>query len=195
MIVSAWQSGAAIQVNRKLSDDQIDSRLVWPDDPDWLAAVAACANYAAPADPSVPDIATARRQAYAAVNAVRGEVRTRWLTDIPGQQLVYADKERAAREWVAARAAATTPADEPALTDFPAIAAEVGLTGESADQVAQVYLNAAALWRQVSATIEGVAMGAFVAIDAAPTPEAALAAGTEFPAALMTALAQRGVII
>lgn len=128
----------------------------------------------------VVDLVTAQDRARQAVNQARGAARLRYITDIPGQQMVYADKEAQAAAWLA------DPAPDPA--HYPAITAEIGITAPTAHEVAQIYLNEAALWRQISAGIEGVAMAAHAAIDAATTAEAceAVAAGIEGQLAALT---------
>lgn len=199
MILSAFPCPGGIQVSREIDASTIRVEIVTPDDPGWLDAVAAAAQSGTPApEDETPDLplATAQAQAYAAVNAVRGAVRLNFITSIPGQDVVYVEKERAAREWAAARAAARTgAAPEPDLGDFPMIAFEVGpnRTGATPDQVAQVYLNLAEQFRWISAAIEGCAMEAFGEIDAATTAEDALAAGRAYAGRVVATLQQMGI--
>lgn len=110
----------------------------------------------------------ARMEAIAAVNRLRGETRARFITVLPGQDMVYLDKERAALACLA------DPDPDP--DDYPGLIAEVGVTGGSLYEVAQIVANLAAYWRGVSAQIENVAMTAIGAISEASTFDQADAA-------------------
>ena len=138
------------------------------------------------------ELAAARAGAVAAINRLRGEVRGRFITRIPGQDMVYLEKEAEARDWIAARAAAIA-GDQPDPADFPHIAAEVGPTAPDMDSVAQVYLNMAAVFRSISAVIEGETMRALAAAEAAQTGEAAQAAAADFHVSLVAALSAAGI--
>ncbi|GIT85454.1 hypothetical protein ROBYS_04700 [Roseobacter sp. OBYS 0001] len=74
---------------------------------------------------------------------------------------MYLRKEAQARAFLAE---AVTPTD---LTDYPLIAAEVGITAQSATQVAQVYINLAFQWESVGAALETVRLGAINTIETA----------------------------
>lgn len=126
------------------------------------------------------DLATAQDRARHEVNRARGAVRLLFITDLPGQELVYLDKERQAITYLADA--------DPDLADYPGIMAEIGSTATNAHEVAQVYLNQAHLWRQISALIEGLAMTAHAAIDAASTAEECESIAAGIQAALLAAL-------
>ncbi len=53
--------------------------------------------------------------------------------------------------------------------DYPFLSAEVGETGETLEQVAQVVLNLAAGWRAIGANIEALRVRANAAVLAAET--------------------------
>jgi len=53
------------------------------------------------------------------------------------------------------------------LADYPFLAAELGATAETADQVAQIILNLATRWRDVGARLEGARRSAIRAIETA----------------------------
>lgn len=74
---------------------------------------------------------------------------------------MYLRKEAQARAFLAQ---AVTPTD---LTDYPLIAAEIGITAQSATQVAQVYINLAFQWESVGAALETVRLGAINTIETA----------------------------
>lgn len=96
-----------------------------------------------------------RAEAAAAINKIRGEVRARFITVIPGQDMVYMEKERAARAWMAEF---MTTGQEPNLADYPAIEGEVGLTGDDAYQVAYIYIHMSEAWRRISPVIERISI-------------------------------------
>ena len=99
--------------------------------------------------------------ALAEVNALAGAARQRWITDLPGQDLVYAAKRAEAVAWLASD---PTPED---LNGFPWLLAEVGITAPSAGELAQLWLNLDALWQAEGAGIEAVRLSALTNIAAA----------------------------
>ena len=115
--------------------------------------------------------------ARARINDAIGTVRLKYVTDIPGQQTIYTEKQAEARSYLT-----TVPAPA-TLADYPLLAAEVGVTAPTARQLAQVWANKAVLFKQVAAITEKLRMQAAFAIEAAPT-EAAVDAAVE--AALTT---------
>jgi hypothetical protein len=117
------------------------------------------------------ELATARKTAKAQVDAAVGKVRLAYITDTPGQALIYAAKEAEAAAFLALPEAPET------LEQFPFIAAEVGTSsGGTPDEIAQLYLNLAAIWETVGAQLEAARIGAKDAIDAAPDRPAIAAA-------------------
>lgn len=94
-----------------------------------------------------------RLQYVAQLNAGIARIRQRYITALPGQDMIYQAKEEEARGYLQLE-------QEPeALDDFPFIAAEVGTLAETPYQVAQIWLNMAAHWRQVAAELESLRMG------------------------------------
>lgn len=118
----------------------------------------------------------ARVQAIARVNTAAGLVRRRYITEIPGQEMVYLQKEAEAVAFLA------DPAPDPAR--YPFITAEVGATAPSAHEVAQVYVNLAAILRSAGAALEQLRLGAIVAIETTDTAAGIEAAVASFDAAL-----------
>lgn len=113
----------------------------------------------------VPD--TLEEQRATALLAIRdaiGAVRRLFITDLPGQEMVYMAKE------IEARAYAALPSPPPDLTDFPLLAAEVGITAPTASELAALWLGMAAAWRAVAAQIEPLRLTANAAAAAATTP-------------------------
>lgn len=111
----------------------------------------------------VDALMNAKRAARDRVNAAAGRARLALVTDIPGQQAIYQAKEAEARAWMAALPLT--------LTDYPLLAAEVGITAPNAAQLAQLWLNMGHMFRAAAAQSEGARMTALAAIDAAKTPE------------------------
>ncbi len=103
-------------------------------------------------DPVV-SVADARKQAIAAINQHAGYVRTLFATDTPMQTMVYMEKQREGERYLAAT---PEPAD---LTGYPWIAAEVGITADTALGVAQVWIGTANQWRALAASIEQIRLG------------------------------------
>ena len=106
-----------------------------------------------------------KAKAKDAVNKRMDQIRSRFITPIAGQSMIYMAKETEALAYVAA-----TP--EPSTvtgweTQYPFIAGEVGSTGSSAYEVAQVFLNLAAQWRGIGAQLEKVRIETIQAISLA----------------------------
>ena len=103
------------------------------------------------------DLSNARARSMKEINQIRGSTRTMFITAIPGQDMVYQEKERVARAWMTEL---MTTGQDPDPADNPGIMAEVGpgLTGETPYQVAFIYLYKADLWRHISPIIENVSI-------------------------------------
>lgn len=114
-------------------------------------------------------------RAHQALDACAGQVRLRYITDVPGQQAVYMTKLQQAQAYLVARALDADAAVPPYL------AAEAGATGESALQVATAITGLATVWNeQLGPAIEGARLGAKRAVSDAQDEagvQAALSAG------------------
>jgi len=133
-------------------------------------------------DPRTPgnlaaELAARRGVALTRITAMRGQARLAYITDLPGQDMLLTAKLEEARAYV------VDPAPAPA--DYPLILSEVGITAPTALEVAQVFLNLNALWRQAAGMLDSICFAAQAAVDAAPD-EAAIDAAV---AALANALA------
>ncbi|WP_287994585.1 hypothetical protein [Acidiphilium sp.] len=104
-----------------------------------------------------------RQTAINRINQLADSVRRMFITPIIGQEMVYLEKESEARVYLALD---PEPVD---LSGFPFIAAEVGVTAATPQQVAQLYLNLGAQWRVVGSMLENVRLGSIAAIEAATT--------------------------
>ena len=104
-------------------------------------------NQASLAQLAADRLAVAREAAVAEINAWAAQERLAYITVMPGQEMIYMAKEAEARAWLA------DPAPE--MAAYPLLAAEVGITAPDAYQLAQLWVNLAALWRVAAARIEG----------------------------------------
>lgn len=118
------------------------------------------------------DLAAEKVLAVAAVNHLAGVTRQKYITTIPGQDMIYMAKER---EALAFLAAPTTD-----LMSYPMIAAEIGITAPTPWQLAQVWANVSVYWRGVAAQIEGARMQAIADVEAATSVHAVVAVSRSF---------------
>lgn len=112
------------------------------------------------------DLSTLKSDAIARVNERAGRVRRTFITDLPGQEMLYLEKLREAVDYMA-----ETP--EPAtLAAYPLLASEVGpgLTAPTAYQLAQIWLYLSGQWKAAAGQIETARLGAVYAIEAATSP-------------------------
>jgi len=103
-----------------------------------------------------------REQALEEIDRRAGEARAPYLTDIPGQALVYEAKRREAVAWIAA-GEPTDPKD----VDFPIAAAEALACGRTLAEQLKVYAAEAAAWQVLAGTMEATRMAAKQAVLAA----------------------------
>ncbi len=92
-------------------------------------------------------------------------LRNGFITDIPGQEMIYLRKEQ---EGIAYLALPEEPED---LTMFPLLAAEVGITAPTAFQVATIWVQLSAMWLSAAAQLEQFRLGMAAQIEAAGTFE------------------------
>jgi len=113
-----------------------------------------------------------RARAVAAIDAAAEQARLAWITGGAGQALVYQRKSDEARRYASVVAAEGTP--EP--SDYPVLAAEVGITAPDLAGVVAVVQGLDAAWAQVAAAIEALRLGAKAAVAAASDAAAIQAA-------------------
>lgn len=116
-------------------------------------------NQAAIAAMQADRLDRAKAAAQARLIGVMSAARLAFVTLLPGQDMVYLAKETEARAWVGEVS--------PDLADYPLLSAEVGITAPDADQLAQLWLNMASLWRGAAAELEGLRLSTQAAIAAA----------------------------
>lgn len=109
------------------------------------------------------DLESFKLNALQRINQAVGEIRRLYVTDIPGQEALYLMKQSEAIDWVAS--------DNPQPEQFPLISAEIGVTGETGNEVAQIYLNLAAIYTQTIAQLETIRLGHIDMVESAETVE------------------------
>lgn len=136
-----------------------------------------------PPPPTAAEVlATTKATALATVDSSIATIRRAFVTDLPGQEMIYLAKEAEARAWQAAT--------DPDPADYPFMSAEVGVTAPTPAALASLWLTMGAQWRAVAAQIEAARMTATAAIGAATTPAEAEAAVAALQAALAGIAAQ-----
>lgn len=104
-------------------------------------------------------LADQKAAAIADINKAVGEIRLRFITDLPGQQIIYARKESEARTYLA------LDKQPENLSGFPLLAAEVGLTAPDAYQLAQLWLNMSDQWAYVASVLENARLATGIAVS------------------------------
>lgn len=117
-----------------------------------------------------------------AVNKRMDQIRSQFITPIAGQDMIYMAKEAEALAYVAAMPEPNTVTGWE--QDYPFIAGEVGSTGSSPYEVAQVYLNLAAQWRYIGSQLEKLRIATIQAISSAQSETAVDNALGQFEAAM-----------
>lgn len=102
-----------------------------------------------------------KASARARVVAWAAAERTKYITVMPGQEMIYLAKEAEAVRFVA------DPA--PDMADYPFLASEIGVTATTPYELAQVWLFMSQAWRGAAAQIEQARLAALAQIEAALT--------------------------
>ena len=108
------------------------------------------------------------------VNLIIGRARSLFITDAPGQQMTYLAKQTEFKELLVM---VEEPAD-PSI--FPFLFAEIGITGTSITEVAQIVLNLAHQWGLIGSSLEKIRMGTNAQIALAQTRTELLAIDAAF---------------
>lgn len=95
------------------------------------------------------ELDAAKKKAKSEIDKKTGEVRLSYITVIPGQEMTYQEKERQASEYLS-----ITP--RPDEIGYPALTEEIGVTGATAEAVAQAVMTQATAWRYIGPKIEGL---------------------------------------
>jgi len=110
----------------------------------------------------------AKAAARAALAASISAARARYITTLPGQEMIYLAKEAEAVRFVA------DPA--PDLAAYPLLSSELGITAPDAWQLAQIWLAMSELWRRAAAQLEADRLRTAAAIEMSASIEEVQAA-------------------
>ena len=106
-----------------------------------------------------------KTEAVYRVNCVADEIRRLYITPIAGQELIYMKKEEEAKTFLALE---TEPED---LSDFPFIGSEIGSTGMSPREVAEVFYGRSQAWKYIGVMIEKLRVNTLSGIKNASSEE------------------------
>lgn len=121
-----------------------------------------------PSAPPAPSLAALKISLKAQIDAAAEVERLKYITPGSGQAMAYLQKAMEATAYLAAT--------DPDPADYPLLAAEVGITGDTIADVAAVVDGQYQAWRAIGAAIEQARLGAKAAVDATATVEDAQAA-------------------
>lgn len=120
-------------------------------------------------------LAEAKSAALARITAAVQGLRLRLVTPLPGQEAIYLQKQAEAARYVA---------NPGPLDGFPFLAAEVGVTAPTAEELAQLWLNMAHIFAVVGSVTERARKAAEGGIAAAGDLDAVNKAEALFMAAM-----------
>lgn len=121
-----------------------------------------------PYEPPPVDLGDLKASLKAQIDADAEAERLKYITPGAGQAMAYLQK--------AMEATAYLGETDPDPADYPLLAAEVGITGDTIADVAAVVDAHYQAWRVIGAAIEQARLGGKAAVDAAETVEDAQAA-------------------
>ena len=88
-------------------------------------------------------------------------IRSLYITNVKGQEVVYTMKRDEALRFL--------NDNDPDISEYPLIAAEIGITAQAAHEVAQIYINMSHMFVQALAALENIRLTAVSAIETATT--------------------------
>lgn len=147
------------------------------EDLEFYTLVAASAPTFIPPDPAGV-LADYKVAAEIRVDQTIGTLRLQYITDIPGQEMIYQAKEL---EALAFKAIDPVPTD---LTMYPYIAGEAAALSATATEVADQYIALSVQWRAVGAQLEALRIGYKATVQDAATVADVDAAIVAFDAAI-----------
>lgn len=110
-------------------------------------------------DDSLARLPEIKLKALRFVDEECSKVRSSYVTDISGQEMIYTMK----RDEVVAY----LNDSDPILSDYPLISAEIGITATTAYEVAQIYINMSYMFTQALAALENIRLIAVSTINSA----------------------------
>lgn len=136
-----------------------------------LAAIGVSREIATEIEPVPVDLVGLKVALKSDIDAAAEAERSRYITPGSGQALTYQAKAAEAARFI----------EHAGIGDYPLLSAEVGVTGETLQQVAQIVINLHAQWQIVGGLIERARLAAKAAVDAAPDEAAARAVVPAWP--------------
>lgn len=133
-----------------------------PADEGWESAVAILGADLPdlPPAPTPEDLlARAKAEALAIILSRSRKVRALFLTDLPGQEMIYTAKREEAERLLLDPAAAPE--------DYPFLAAEIGVTGIDLEDVGRTIRGLASSWLQIGPVMEALRVSANVQVRSA----------------------------
>lgn len=115
-----------------------------------------------------------REAARAYVNETIGQRRLDYITDGPGQEMIYREKVAEAERYMVER--------PDKLDAYPFLAAEIGVTAPDAEALAILWLARARAWKVIGGQLEAIRQGALIAIGLATEAVEVDVAVSEFDA-------------
>lgn len=110
-------------------------------------------------DDSLARLPEIKSKALRFVGEECSKVRSLYITDISGQEMIYTMKRD--------EAVAYLNDSNPILSNYPLISAEIGITATTAYEVAQVYINMSNMFTQALAALENIRLIAVSTINSA----------------------------
>lgn len=104
-----------------------------------------------------------KEQAIAEINCLTGITRKKYITVIPGQDMLYKEKEIQAVNYLAASPEPNTVSGWE--TEYPSIAREVGITADTPANVATVIVHLADIWRDIGSLLDQFRLGAILTVE------------------------------
>lgn len=111
------------------------------------------------------NMALRRYEGETAIDTVANDVRARWAT--PGKHQIYADKRQEAERYLTELQSGTPPD----LAQFPYLSAEIGISAETAADLAELWIYMDSQWKMVAALIEQISIGAKAQVKTAAGPD------------------------
>ena len=110
-------------------------------------------------DDSLARLPEIKSKALRFVDEECSKIRSLYVTSISGQEMIYTMKRD--------EAVAYLNDSNPILSNYPWISAEIGVTADTAYEVAQVYINMSAMFTQALAALENIRLGTVYTINSA----------------------------
>lgn len=122
-------------------------------------------------DDSGNQIGTIKAEALSTINRITSAIRERFVTPISSQSTVLELKRQQAAAFLAELSETAAQGLEPDPSSYPLVYAEVGITADTAENVAQVYLGLNAIYLQILALVEQSRLTAVNSVENAVTKE------------------------